>query len=1020
MNVKEERCRYWPVFIIIIFVSLLYAEPLVGSANFSLPVDTSQSRADGPDLMVNSTNISVLPDPLKVGDTGFITAEVFNIGNEAASLVNVSFSVDAAPLGSPVIIPFLPGNSSENITKMWQPASPGNHSIRVVIDNGSLISELDEGNNAASIVVFVATASNIAPSVDIAYPRDREEVSGTVLISGTASDSPMDTNELTGVEVAIDSEAYAPAIGLNAWEYQWDTSSYGEGLHTINARSYDDEDNSEVRSIDVIVDNDQSNEAPVANISSPQRLSNFSVNETIFFKGNTSSDPDHGPNELNFTWEMGDGSVVRGANINYSYSEISPIITVTLRVYDGDQEDSTSIQIFINNTPPVAMAGNNRTAEIGETITFNGSGSYDPDEPFDQITNYQWNMGNGDILNGEKVQYAYNEGGGEYKVVLTVFDGDSSDNDSVVVSLNNTIPVALLKLPSSTVYANVDLYFDGSASHDPDGEIVEYYFDFGDGHSTGWTISEGSNHTYRESGEYAPRLKVKDSKGGISLWNSMAITVLPVPNNRPLLEIDAPLEGAVVASPLIVEGKSSDPDIPDKVEKIEVSMGGSTIHAKPSGGNGLAEWRAIFEDISAMNNGSTQIEARAFDGKGYSEMVILNVVVNNEEPKSIDVALTDLSSEVFPGDIIEVYGQAKYDTGVVVPRSVVTAAISGSERSVLSDANGFFSLNIPAPMESGLASLEISVENGSYKGNTSEFILVYSTEFYVDEDSVKLYRGEEEIIGYNDAVRVGETVELRIIVYFYSDAAEGKSFSATVNVTQVSEGTNTVLLENESISFTPDGKEQSKTLSIDWSPDEGSHGISVNVEGARDSSQNDDHRSQTFTVREKIVLADFKVTDIQLPEGNLRDGEFVTVSITVINEGNTSGLVNLSLYDGEENSARLIDKKTDILLKRNTPRTILINWQAESGHKELLAVVESSLEELSKENNRYSTSVRVYPQEDVVTEKSNPAITVAVIGIILVIAVAAWTFYRKKEGKDEQGDEADSEMDIEEPDSDEF
>lgn len=903
---------------------------------------------------------------------------------------------------------------------MWQPTAPGNHSIQVEIDKGDFIPELDEDNNAASIEVFVATALNIAPSVNITHPRDREKVSGTVLISGTASDSPMDTNELTGVKVSIDSGDYQEATGLNAWEYQWDTTSYSEGLHTINAISHDDEDNSVVRSIEVIVDNDQSNQAPVAVISSPQRLSNFSVNETIFFKGDNSSDPDLGPNEMNFTWDMGDGSIVWGANINYSYSEIVPFITVTLRVYDGDQEDSASIQIFINNTPPVAVAGNNRTAEIGEMITFNGSNSYDPDEPFDQISKYQWNMGNGDVLEGEVVQYSYNEGGGEYTVVLTVSDGDSSDNDSLVVSLNNTIPVALLKLPSRTVYANVDLYFDGSDSHDPDGEIIEYYFDFGDGYSTGWSAYQGSNHTYRESGEYAPRLKVKDSKGGISLWNSMEITVLPAPNNKPLVQIDAPLEGAVVASPLIVEGTSSDPDMTDKVEKVEVSLRGTTILAKPIYGQDLGEWRASFEDIGDMENGSARLEVRAFDGKGYSEPAVLNVIINNDEPEFIDITVMDHTSEAFPGDNIDVYGQAKYDTGVAVLGSTVTASLYGSTKTVKSDSNGFFSLTISAPMESGLVSLEISVENGTLAGNTSETILVYSTEFSVDDDSIKLYRDETEVIGYNDAVRVGETVEIRVTVDFYSDATEGPSFTATVNVTQISDGVNNDNLENESISFIPDGKEQSKTLTITWSPEEGSHTINVKVEAAGDTSENDDLGSRTFTVREKIILADFKVTDIQLPGTNLRDGEFVTVSITVVNDGDASGFVNVSLYQGRENPADLIDQKTDIFLSQNAEQKILINWQVESGYIELMAVVDSSLEEASKDNNRYSTSVRVYPPEDVQKEESSQAITVAVIGGILVIAAAAWAFYRKKEAEEAESVEAISDIDVEEEDGDEF
>jgi LPXTG-motif cell wall-anchored protein len=47
-------------------------------------------------------------------------------------------------------------------------------------------------------------------------------------------------------------------------------------------------------------------------------------------------------------------------------------------------------------------------------------------------------------------------------------------------------------------------------------------------------------------------------------------------------------------------------------------------------------------------------------------------------------------------------------------------------------------------------------------------------------------------------------------------------------------------------------------------------------------------------------------------------------------------------------------------------------------------------------------------------EESNQAITVAVIGGILVMAALVWTFYRKKEAEDNEGAEVEPETDGEE------
>ena len=86
-------------------------------------------------------------------------------------------------------------------------------------------------------------------------------------------------------------------------------------------------------------------------------------------------------------------------------------------------------------------------------------------------------------------------------------------NFSDVIELPpNLLPVAKIRTPVSAVVAGGSTQFLALTSVDPDGEIVLYQWDFGDGKtktSTTWTI----RHTFKEAGNYTLQLTVIDNRG---------------------------------------------------------------------------------------------------------------------------------------------------------------------------------------------------------------------------------------------------------------------------------------------------------------------------------------------------------------------------------------------------------------------------------------------------------------------------------------------------------------------------
>lgn len=72
--------------------------------------------------------------------------------------------------------------------------------------------------------------------------------------------------------------------------------------------------------------------------------------------------------------------------------------------------------------------------------------------------------------------------------------------------------------------APLTVRFDGSRSHDEDGKIVKFHWDFGDGRAG---EEEKPTHTYSTPGKYAVTLEVTDDRGATDR-DSLTVLVLPL------------------------------------------------------------------------------------------------------------------------------------------------------------------------------------------------------------------------------------------------------------------------------------------------------------------------------------------------------------------------------------------------------------------------------------------------------------------------------------------------------------
>jgi hypothetical protein len=203
----------------------------------------------------------------------------------------------------------------------------------------------------------------------------------------------------------------------------------------------------------------------------------------------------------------------------------------------------------IANHPPVADAAGPYSGVRHEPVSFDGSGSRDPDgDPL----SYQWDFGDGTTGSGARPTHAYATLGA-FTVTLVVSDGAATSPPvTTTATITNRAPVANAGLDQTAELGSAAT-LNGASSSDPDGDALTYEWRDGGGAVVGTAATVTLTLPL---GTHDFTLTVRDAFGGTA---SDPVRVVVVDTTAPAITVTSP-EGVTLLTgvPHTIEWTASD------------------------------------------------------------------------------------------------------------------------------------------------------------------------------------------------------------------------------------------------------------------------------------------------------------------------------------------------------------------------------------------------------------------------------------------------------------------------------
>jgi len=157
------------------------------------------------------------------------------------TITTVEFSLDKAAWQE------ADGQTSWSLEWNSSKVANGKHKITFRAFDGDLYSpEVAVSFKVNNIII------NLRPTVAITGPSVDKALSGTVTVTGTASDPEAN---LSRVEMSLNGGGWSPVTGASSWSYLLDTKTLRNGRHSIQVRAFDGVNFSDAAQLDFSVNN---------------------------------------------------------------------------------------------------------------------------------------------------------------------------------------------------------------------------------------------------------------------------------------------------------------------------------------------------------------------------------------------------------------------------------------------------------------------------------------------------------------------------------------------------------------------------------------------------------------------------------------------------------------------------------------------------------------------------------------------------------------------------------------------
>ena len=357
------------------------------------------------------------------------------------------------------------------------------------------------------------------------------------------------------------------------------------------------------------------------------------IGEEVEFNAAGTTDPD-GDELISFQWDFnGDGDIdATGVAVTHVFTtQGGHDVTLYVTDADGGQASVTKTVPIEVNAPVARFTYEPQYPRAGETVFFDASESSDPDG---RIVFYEWDF-NGDGISdrtGKLVTWAFPVGG-THDVTLTVTDDDGLKGRltrGVYVRIN-TPPVAAFSFVPEQPTVGVEIQFNDE-SEDPDGEIVSWHWNFGDG-----SVSDEQNptHVYIAKGDYQVTLTVTDDQG----LSDTVTQVVSLVNSPPEADFSWTPERPAARQEVVFSAEATDPDPDDMVTSYTWDFGDGTT------GSG-EEITHVYSDP-----GVYEVQLTVTDSNGASSSVTKSITVAQNKRPSV-TSLTISPSTPLVGETV--------------------------------------------------------------------------------------------------------------------------------------------------------------------------------------------------------------------------------------------------------------------------------------------------------------------------------------------------------------------------------